>query len=101
MSTYKIKGDGNIIGNDNISVFHKSSTIEKELVEIIKNNAKSSEEREKLLVDLATLKNEHASSKEKGVSGAALRQFLLTYGGVAGAEVLAKLVELGMVWAAA
>lgn len=99
MNKYKIKGDGNIVGNNNIQTINKTKTnVNKELVELIYKLA-NPDEQKSLIQDLDTLQDEKQEVNNKKSAGARIAKYLKTVAGEAGKVVLAQLMTSGYHWA--
>lgn len=101
MSEHNIKGDGNIIGDNNFQVFHKTtSNLSQELVALISKLATSKDEEKELENDLKIVQDENQSVAKKTSAAGRIAKWLKTVAGEAGKIMLQKMVESGIDWGA-
>lgn len=100
MPKYSIKGDGIIIGNNNVQIFHKTtSDISKDLVALIAKLATSKEEVTELESDIKVVQDENQTIVKKTSAAVRLAKWLKTVAGEAGNIMLQKMMESGLDWA--
>lgn len=100
MSKYNIKGDGIIIGDNNVQVFRKTtSDVSKDLLILIAKLATSKNEETELENDLKVVQDENQSAAKKTSAAGRIAKWLKIVGGEAGKILLQKMMESGLNWA--
>ncbi|QHI35908.1 hypothetical protein IMCC3317_12560 [Kordia antarctica] len=93
-TTDKTQFIGNSFNKSEINI----SEIDDRIVDLIKTFSKNSKKEKKLLAELATLKSETSSEKEKKKSGSLLRKFLETCNSETAKEIIQTIAEKGEGW---
>lgn len=100
MTKYNIKGDGIIIGDNNVQVFRKTtSDISKELIHLIAKSATTKEEEKELAYELKVVQDESQTIAKKTSAAGRIARWLKTGAGEAGKIMLQKMMESGLDWA--
>jgi hypothetical protein len=96
----KIKGDGNIVGNNNVQTFNKRTTspVSRELIELITKFSASKEERDDLESALEIVQDKNQSAATKTVAASKIAKYLKTVAGEAGRVILGRMLDSGIDW---
>ena len=100
MPKYNIKGDGIIIGDNNVQAIHKTtSDVNKDLVALVTKLAANKEEEKELENDLIVVQDENQTLAKKTSSAGRIAKWLKTAAGEAGMVMLQRMMESGLDWA--
>jgi hypothetical protein len=96
---YKITGDGNIIGDHNLQVFHKTtSDVSKNLLDLIEKVTASQNERHELENDLRIVQGENHNAVMRTKSAGRIGYWLKNVAGEAGKAMLQEMTKSGIDW---